>query len=97
MNYEALTFWWNVALTLLLFANVVWQWLGNQKRVTQEALTDLGDRVLVVEKTMPASGDIRGLYESLNSLNREMGELKEKLHANTKALDRVNEHLLNRD
>ena len=104
IDYIALKFWWEALITVAVVGNYFYQWFLARDRVTRAAINrlddrvdGLGDRTLVLEQKLPDKKVISDLYDRMGGLNREMGALEEKLKAHGRALDRVEDHLLNRE
>lgn len=104
-DYTAWRFWWDVVITVLLGANVVYSWVVNRSKANASAIKevdtkviDLKERVTELEnevKHLPDHDDLGALHEKVNSVDRGIGELKGELRAINRTMQLINEHLIN--
>lgn len=88
MNYQAMTFWWMAALTIINMAIGVYLWYERRSDATNlrinkiedsmaTSLNNMSDRLTSVERDTshaPTQNDLSKLYERMNGVEHRLGE-----------------------
>lgn len=110
MDYGALRFWFDVVQVVGTIAIGVYVWLANRQRVTtqsirqlehdvDERLDDHGTRLSRLEEEvrhLPTHNDIGGVFKRIDQIHGDLKELTGAMSGLRRAVDLINDHLLNR-
>jgi len=110
LNYEAANFWVTVGLWAYGVFSSVRLWVTRKDRATNARVKrleeNLGERldeterdILIIRreiKNLPSQSQIQRLNENMGLLNAEIHELKGRLTGINRAVDLINEYLINR-
>ena len=110
VDYSALRFWFDVGQFFLTCAIGVYVWMSNRQKVTAtrikkmeadvgEGLLSHGNRLTKLESDsghIPSRLEMGSLSDKISGLSRELGKLEGRLTGINRAVDLMNEHLLNR-
>lgn len=105
IDYQALGFWWQVIISVLIVLNTAYTWIVNRSKVNTNAIqrvnsrvTHLSNRLGQIEtdmKHLPDHKDIGDLHEKVNIVAKGMEGMQGELRALNRNLGLINEHLLN--
>lgn len=105
LDYDAARFWWEVAMTLGLLANFVYQVIVARSKANKEAIAavaetvdDIDTRVTTLEsevRHLPDHEDLSEIHEKVNAIANGMGVIQGELAALNRTLGLINDHLLN--
>lgn len=109
MEYDALRFWFDVVQVAGTVAIGIYVWLANRQRVTtqsiraleqdvDERLDDHGTRLTRLEEEvrhLPTHDDIGGVFKRIDQIHGDLKELTGAMSGVKRAVDLINEHLLN--
>ncbi len=103
MDYEAWKFWITVGQTFATGVLTIWLWAVNRRTVRRAELdhkmAQLDRRVTIVEQDVrhgPSHGDIKELGQRLEELHGDLKEMHGGLTGIRRAVDLMNQHLLDR-
>ena len=102
IDYSAWRFWWDVGITILLGANALFTWLSTRTKANAAEIGDARRELALVREEMRSMderlkaaighSDLRPIYERMNSMDKQLGEISGKLHT----LDLIHEYLMNK-
>lgn len=109
MNYNALDFWWKVAITLINVGVWLYLYLVNRNRVTNERIDKLEegvnkrlnnhtDRLARLEQDArhaPTHDDLKRLHTRIDEVNNSLKRLEGEFSGANHTLSLIHEHLLN--
>lgn len=103
-DYDANKFWLDAIQSVALVLIAIYKFFVGKDEDNSTAIKDVDVRVDEIEKEMISMKShlldeqtVSELYNRLNSLNREIGELQKELQASTRILNIVHTHLMNRN
>jgi len=110
VNYEALRFWFGIVQFILTAGVWVYVWLSNRQRATTKRVQDLEkltlerlqehdgwlNRLDTKLKYIPTRDDHSKLSDRIEDLHGDLHEISGVLSGLRRAVDLMNEHLLNR-
>ncbi len=100
-DYTAARFWWDVIITILLGANVVFTWITARTKVntdeikhTKDQLSAIREEMRSVDERLKAAighPELKPIYDRINNMDKQLGEINGKMHT----LDLIHEFLMN--
>lgn len=102
IDYQAITFWVNSGILLLNVVIGVFVWANRRHQVTDDRVQKVEERVSVVETHLPhmpthidIRNDMQAIETLLRNLRGEIGEISGRMQGVNRAVDLINQHLLN--
>ena len=109
MNYEALDFWWKVAITIMNAGMGLYLYLVNRNRVTNDRIGKLEDgvdkrldnhteRLARLEQDArhaPTHDDLKRLHSRIDEMKDSLKRLEGEFSGANHTLGLIHEHLLN--
>lgn len=77
MNYQAMTFWWMAALTIINMAIGAYLWYERRSDATAARLSSVESRLITVENDTshaPTHNDLSKLYERMSGVEHRLGD-----------------------
>lgn len=102
IDYSAWQFWFNVAQWIVTVFVALYVWLSNRGKIqkkdiedVKETITCIGTRVTKLETGAISKDDLTAVYDRVNSTDGTVQKLDGKMDGVIRAVDRIQEHLLN--
>ena len=99
MDFDALQFSFDLFQFVLLGGIGIYTWRANRDRAQQEEVEAIAQRVTVIEqdiKHMPGHDHLQALSARMEDLHRDVANISGGMEGIRRAVDLINEHLLNR-
>lgn len=103
MDFESARFWADIGQWVFNGLVAVYLWITRRHKATLGQIKaaciriDELDREVILLKTLPSKKEFNQLTKDMSSLSSELSEFKGRLEGINRAVDLMNEYLINRD
>ncbi|MBN2060715.1 MAG: DUF2730 family protein [Deltaproteobacteria bacterium] len=106
MNYASMQFWLGIAQWAFNIIVALYLWINRKHQATMKRIESASDQVSKNEKdiirlkaelkNLPSQAQFSDLSKEIRSLTKELSETKGRLQGINRAVDLINEHLINK-
>lgn len=100
MDYGSARFWADIGQWVFNAIVALYLWLHRRNQATVEQVDQNEKDILELRvglKTLPSQNQIAGMTREIKTLIGEVGEMKGRLGGINRAVDLMNEHLINKE
>ena len=94
---ELITFWWDIAQTVLIGVISIYAWIISKHKANQQSISDVEDRVLTLEesiKHVPRKNQLDTLHKRITESAEIQRRMEGEMHQMNNTLRMINEYLL---